>query len=109
MRSLEQKKLLTLITAHAFKSIVIERLKAREVGGYTLVDATGVGAFGVQSGAFDSDSNVLIYVILSEARLKLLLEDFDDLMNRSYRIKVIVTDVMILPRKKPPAEKTGCP
>jgi hypothetical protein len=44
---------------------------------------------------------VLIYVILSEARLNTLLQDFDDLMNRSYRLKVIVTDVMILPRKKP--------
>lgn len=107
MRALEPKKLLTLITAHAFKNIVTERLKAREVGGYTVVDATGVGAFGVQSGALDSDSNVLIYVILSEARLNLLLEDFDDLMNRSYRLKVIVTDVMILPRKKAQSAVAG--
>ena len=95
MRPLEPKKLL------------IDRLKSREVGGYTMVDATGVGAFGVQSGALDSDSNVLIYVILSEARLKVLLEDFDDLMNRSYRVKVIVTDVMILPRKKPSVTSAG--
>lgn len=100
MRSLEQKKLLTIITAHAFKNIVIEALKKREVGGYTVVDATGVGAFGVQSGVLDSDSNVLIYVILSETRLNLLLEDMDALMNRSYRLKVIVTDISILPRKK---------
>lgn len=100
MRSLEQKKLLTIITAHAFKNIVIEVLKAREVGGYTVVDATGVGAFGVQSGVLDSDSNVLIYVILSETRLHPLLEDMDALMNRSYRLKVIVTDISILPRKK---------
>lgn len=100
MRSLEQKKLLTIITSHAFKNIVTEALKAREVGGYTVVDATGVGAFGVQSGALDSDSNVLIYVILSEARLNLLLEDMDALMTRSYRLKVIVTDISILPRKK---------
>ena len=100
MRSLEQKKLLTIITAHAFKNIVIEVLKKREVGGYTVVDATGVGAFGVQSGVLDSDSNVLIYVILSQARLDLLLEDMDALMSRSYRLKVIVTDISILPRKK---------
>lgn len=100
MRSLEQKKLLTIITAHAFKNIVIEALRLRDVGGYTVVDATGAGAFGVQSGALDSDSNVLIYVILSEARLNALLQDFDDLMSRSYRLKVIVTDVSILPRKK---------
>ena len=67
----------------------------------------GVGAFGVQSGALDSDSNVLIYVILSEARLNVLLADFDELMNRSYRVKVIVTDVMILPRKKPSMTSAG--
>lgn len=107
MRSLEPKKLLTLITAYAIKGIVIDKLKSRGVGGYTMVDATGVGAFGVQSGALDSDSNVLIYVILSEARLKVLLEDFDELMNRSYRVKVIVTDVMILPRKKPSMTSAG--
>lgn len=107
MRSLEQKKLLTIITAHAFKNIVTETLKAREVGGYTTVDATGMGAFGIQSGALDSDSNVLIYVILSEARLNLLLEDLDALMTRSYRLKVIVTDVSILPRKKPAGGAAG--
>ena len=86
---------------------MIEKLKSRQVGGYTMVDATGVGAFGVQSGALDSDSNVLIYVILSEARLNVLLADFDELMNRSYRVKVIVTDVMILPRKKPSMTSAG--
>jgi hypothetical protein len=101
MRTLEHKKMLTIITAHAFKSIVTDTLKARGVGGYTVVDATGVGAFGVQSGALDSDSNLLIYVILSEPRLNLLLKDLDELMNRSYRFKVIVTDIAILPRKAP--------
>lgn len=102
MRTLEQKKLLTIITAYAFKNVVTETLKNRGVGGYTLVDATGVGAFGVQSGALDSDSNLLIYVIISEARLNLLLQDLDELMNRSYRLKVIVTDIAILPRKPSP-------
>jgi hypothetical protein len=44
---------------------------------------------------------------LSEARLNVLLADFDELMNRSYRVKVIVTDVMILPRKKPSVTSAG--
>jgi len=48
----------------------------------------------------DSDSNILIYIILSEARLVSVLDDLDDMMNRAYRIKVIVTDISILPRKK---------
>jgi len=107
MRTLEQKKMLTIITARALKNIFIDTLKEREVGGYTVVNATGVGAFGVQTGALDSDSNLLIYVILSEARLNLLLEDLDRLMNRSYRFKVIVTDIAILPRKASPASASA--
>lgn len=107
MRSLENKKLLTIITARPFKNMIIEVLRLREVGGYTVVDASGAGAFGVQSGALEGDSNILVYVILSEARLAGVLEDFDELMNRSYRLKVIVTDISILPRKKASAAATN--
>lgn len=107
MRALENKKLLTIITARPFKKMIIEVLRLRGVGGYTVVDASGAGAFGVQSGAFEGDSNILVYVILSEARLAGVLEDFDDLMNRSYRLKVIVTDISILPRKTASAAATN--
>ena len=107
MRSLENKKLLTIITARPFKNMIIEVLRLRGVGGYTVVDASGAGAFGVQSGALEGDSNILVYVILSEARLAGVLEDFDELMNRSYRLKVIVTDISILPRKKASAAATN--
>ena len=104
MRRLQPKKLLTIITSRAFERIIIDALRKRGVGGYTVVQASGAGASGVQSGMLDSDSNILIYVILSEARLVTLLDDFDDMMNRDYRIKVIVTDISTLPRKN--ASKT---
>ena len=99
MRRLVQKKLLTLITPRAFESMIIKALRERGVGGYTVVQASGAGASGIQSGMLYSDSNILIYVILSEARLVTLLDDFDEMMNSDYRIKVIVTDISILPRK----------
>ena len=99
MRRLEHKKLLTLITSRAFETMIIDALRARGVGGYTVVQASGAGASGVQSGMLDSDSNILIYVILSEKRLISLLDDFDDMMSRGYRIKVVVTDISMLPRK----------
>ena len=102
MRRLEPKKLLTLITSRAFEKMIIEALRKRGVGGFTVVNASGAGASGIQSGMLDSDSNILIYVILSEARLVTLLDDFDDMMSRGYRIKVVVTDISILPRKMPP-------
>ena len=99
MRRLEPKKLLTIITSRAFERMIIAALRKRGVGGYTVVQASGAGTSGIQSGMLDSDSNILIYIILSEARLVTLLDDFDDMMNRDYRIKVIVTDIAILPRK----------
>ena len=99
MRRLQPKKLLTIITSRALEKMIIDALRKRGVGGYTVVQASGAGASGIQSGMFDNDSNILIYVILSEARLVTLLDDFDDMMNRDYRIKVIVTDISILPRK----------
>ena len=99
MRRLEPKKLLTIITSRAFERMIITALRNRGVGGYTLVQASGAGASGIQSGMLVGDSNILIYVILSETRLVTLLDDFDDMMDRDYRIKVIVTDISILPRK----------
>ena len=104
MRRLEPKKLLTIITSRAFERMIIAALRKHGVGGYTVVQASGAGISGIQSGMLDCDSNILIYIILSEARLASLLDDFDDMMNRDYRIKVIVTDISVLPRKN--ASKT---
>ena len=99
MKRLEQKKMLTIITSRAFEKIIIQALRGRGVGGYTVVNASGAGASGIQSGMLDSDSNILIYIVLSEARLITVLDDLEDMMNRGYRIKAVVTDISILPRK----------
>lgn len=102
MRRLEQKKLLTIITSRALEKMIIEAVRRRGVGGYTVVNASGAGASGIQSGMLDGDSNILIHIILSEARLITVLDDLEDMMNRGYRIKAIVTDISILPRKNAP-------
>lgn len=99
MRRLEQKKMLTIITSRALEKMIIEAVRRRGVGGYTVVNASGAGASGIQSGMLDGDSNILIHIILSEARLITVLDDLDDMIRRDYRIKVIVTDILILPRK----------
>ena len=102
MRRLEQKKLLTIITSRAFEKMIIEAVRRRGDGGYTVVQASGAGASGIQSGMLDSDSNILIYIILSEARLITVLDDLEEMMGRGYRIKAIATDISILPRKNTP-------
>ena len=99
MRMLEQKKLLTIITARELEKKIITAARRRGVGGYTIVQASGAGASGIQSGMLDVDSNILIYIILSEPRLLALLEDLDRLMNQGHRLKAIVSDISILPRK----------
>ena len=100
MRALEQKKLLTIITARELERRVIEAARKRGIGGYTVVSASGAGAFGVQAGMLDIDSNILIYIILSEPRLHQVLEDIDAMMRQGHRLKAIVTDISILPRKR---------
>lgn len=99
MRRLEQKKLLTIITGRELENTIIETARRRGVGGYTVVQASGAGASGIQSGMLDADANILIYIILSEPRLVTLLDDLEDLMRRGYRLKAIVSDISILPRK----------
>jgi nitrogen regulatory protein PII len=99
MRPLEQKKLLTIITARELEKRIIETARRRGVGGYTVVQASGAGASGIQSGMLDVDSNILIYIILSEARLISLLEDIEEMMRRGHRLKAIISDIAILPRK----------
>ena len=102
MRRLEQKKMLTIITSRALEKMIIEAVRGRGVGGYTIVNASGAGASGIQSGMLDSDSNILIHIILSEPRLITVLDDLEGMMNRGHRIKAIVTDISILPRKIAP-------
>ena len=104
MRRLQQKKLLTIITARELEKMIIEVARRRGVGGYTVVQASGAGASGIQSGMLDVDSNILIYIILSEQRLIALLDDLEGMMIRGHRLKAIVSDIAILPRKPSGAE-----
>lgn len=99
MKRLVQKKLLTIITARELEKMLIAAMTQRGIGGYTVVQASGAGASGIQSGMLDGDTNILIYVILSEARLVTVLDDLEQLMRRGHRLKAIVSDIAILPRK----------
>ncbi|WP_306006427.1 P-II family nitrogen regulator [Aquicoccus porphyridii] len=99
MREIEHKKLLTIITPGELQRMVVEQLKKRGIGGYTVVSATGAGASGLKSGMLISDSSVIIYVIMSEARLQRVLVDMDKFMSRGYRVKAFYQDIAILPRK----------
>lgn len=102
MRALEHKKLLTLITSRELQRLVLDTARRCGVGGYTVVPASGAGTSGVQTGILDGDSNVLIYIILSEPRLMNLLAEIEKLMDAGYRVKALVSDIAMLPRKVAP-------
>jgi PII-like signaling protein len=99
MRSLETKKLLTLIASNQLEEMILKQMTQHDIGGYTVVRAHGAGASGIQSGMLDFDANILVYIIMSEARLERVLVDIDKMMDKGYRIKALVTDIDILPRK----------
>jgi len=99
MRPLEHKKLLTIIAPREFRRLLVDTLRKREVGGYTVVNATGAGTTGLRSGLLGADANVLIYVIVSAGRLEGVLEDLDELMRGGYRLKALISDLALLPRK----------
>lgn len=99
MKRLEQKKLLTIITSSGLEKLLIGAMTRHGIGGYTIVQASGAGASGIQSGMLDGDTNILIYVIISEPRLVKVLDELEMLMKRGHRLKAIVSDIAILPRK----------
>ncbi|MCD8515156.1 MAG: hypothetical protein LRY31_03760 [Burkholderiaceae bacterium] len=99
MRALQPQKLLILIAPRNLQRLLIDTAKRCGIGGYTAVQATGAGDSGLQSGFLDCDSNVMIHIILSEAMLETLLPEIDELMDTGYPVKVMVSDVAVLPRK----------
>lgn len=61
--------------------------------------ATGARVRGLPSAGLDSEANVVVYIILSEARLLTLLPGIDEFIRAGYRVKAMVSDISILPRK----------
>ena len=99
MRALEQKKLLTIIASKQLEEMILKQLAPHGIGGYTVVSGHGAGASGIQSGMLDIDTNILIYIIMSEPRLENVLVEIDKMMDKGYRLKALITDIDILPRK----------
>lgn len=94
---------MTIIAPGELQRMVVEKLKKRGIGGYTVVSATGAGTSGLRSGMMISDSSVIIYIIMSEARVEGVLKDLDLFMSRGYRVKAFYQDISILPRKPSPS------
>lgn len=100
MRSLEPRKLLTVIAPREFQRFVLESLASSGISGYTVLQATGAGSTGIRSGMLAADANVLVEVILPEERLAAVLQSLDELIDAGYRVKAFVSDIALLPDRR---------
>lgn len=97
MKRLIPEKLLTIIASGELENTLVEIARRRGVSGYTVLQASGAGSSGVQSGMLDIDTNILIYIMLPESAVGPLLDDLQRLIRKSYHIKVFASDIMVLP------------
>lgn len=99
MQRLRPEKLLTIIASSVLESTLIEIVRKHGVSGYTIVQASGAGTSGVQSGMLDIDTNILMHIVLPESRVSVLLDQIEHLMHRGHHLKVFVSDIGVLTRK----------
>lgn len=96
MRRLKPEKLLTVIASSALENTLAALARRHGVSGYTIVQASGAGTSGVQSGRLDIDTNILMYIILGEPGLPALLDELQAMIRRGHHVKVFVSDVAAL-------------
>lgn len=96
MKRLRPEKLLAIISPTALTETLTNMLRREGISGYTLLQTSGFGSSGPQTGMQDIDSNVLLYVILSEERVSALLDDLERLLRKGHHLKVFVSDVGLL-------------
>lgn len=96
MRRLKPQKLLTVIASSALENTLAALARRHGVTGYTIVQASGAGASGVQSGRLDIDTNILMYVILGQPGLPALLDELEAMARRGHHLKVFVSDIAAL-------------
>jgi nitrogen regulatory protein PII len=96
MKRLSPEKLLAIIGPSALTDTLTEMLRRNGISGYTLLQASGAGTSGPQTGMLDIDSNIMLYVILSEERVPALLDEIERLMRKGHHLKAFVSDAAVL-------------
>lgn len=96
MKRLRPEKLLTIISAGALEETLTDMVRRHGVSGYTMLEASGAGSSGIQTGMLDIDTNILLHVILPKKRISTLLDDLERLMRRGQHLKVFVSDIAVL-------------
>ncbi len=99
MKRLRPEQLLTIIASSVLESTLVEMVRKHGASGYTIVQASGAGSTGVQSGMLDIDTNILMHIVLPEARIPPLLDRLEQMMQKGHHLKVFVSGIGVLARQ----------
>ncbi|MDX1253145.1 MAG: transcriptional regulator [Gammaproteobacteria bacterium] len=107
MVKLVSEKLIRIIAAAELEAQLVELSKRRSVSGYTVVDARGAGASGIQPGLMDIDSNILFLMVVPPEQFDEVMEDLAKIMRRGHHMMVLVSDTEVMRRKNVSVDKPG--
>lgn len=97
---LHAKKVVHVVASADIESRLVKIAEKYNHGGYTVHQARGGGATGLQSGMLDVDSNIMFLMIVDEQRMEPILVELDKMIKRGFQMIAYVTDAQVLRRDK---------
>jgi hypothetical protein len=97
---LHAKKVVHVVASADIESRLVRIAEKYNHGGYTIYQARGGGATGLQSGMLDVDSNIVFMMVVDEQRSEPILVELDKMIKRGFQMIVYVTDAQVLRREK---------
>lgn len=93
-------KIINIVATAAVEKKIRKMLKETGVNGYTLFDVRGDGESGYQGGQFESETNVLFMVVVSDSILEQLQERLKAFIQQGHHLMVFSSDVQVLTPSK---------
>lgn len=100
MAELHPSKVVTIIAEAQLESRLIKLAKRHNIGGYTILEARGDGASGMQSGSLDVESNILFLIIVSNSRLEAIMDELAGWINQGHHLVTFASDANVLRPQK---------
>ena len=96
MANLYPHKLVNIITMDVLQEKLREMFRRHGVSGYTIIRVRGEGRSGESAGTLDTETNILVKVILPEAKLQRLLDGLQRQIDKGYHLTIFVNDVEVI-------------
>ncbi len=89
------EKMLQIIGSSSLEFVLKKILREVGVNGFTFFNVRGDGDSGFQSGQFESDSNVLFMVVLSDEKRETLLNRLAGLLKRGHHLTIFSVEAEV--------------